>query len=63
MQYLSPKTLFSIFNADSEAFTSLDFNQIKKRALAEFELSGKLTIKVNSKELSKNDILQLIDQI
>jgi hypothetical protein len=62
MQYLSPKTLFSIFNADIESFISLDFNQIKKRALAEFELSGKLTINVNSKELSKNDILQLIDQ-
>jgi hypothetical protein len=61
MQYLSPIKILSSFLNNNEDFTKIDFNVLKRRILAEFELSGNPTITSEEGEFSKNDILGIFE--
>jgi hypothetical protein len=62
MQYQSP---FELLGITPEETTAASFSPVmlRKKLLAEFELSGKLTIEVPGGELSKNDVMELTDQL
>jgi hypothetical protein len=62
MQYQSP---FKLLGITPEELNTATFNPVmlRKKLLAEFELTGKPTITVPGGELSKNDVLSLIDEI
>jgi len=62
MQYQSPIKVLSSFLNEGENFSKTDLNMLKRRILAEFELSGKSTISTAEGEFSKNDILAIFDK-
>ena len=57
MQYKSPIRLLSAFLNKNEKIEDLDHGFLKKRILAEFELLGKVTIKIEEGELTKNEAI------
>jgi hypothetical protein len=61
MQYQSPIKILSSFLNDNVDFSNTDFNVLKRRILAEFELSGNPTISTEEGEFSKNDILDIFE--
>jgi len=61
MQYHSPIKILNSFLHSNEDFTKIDFNILKRRILAEFELSGLSTIETEDGEFSKNDILNIFE--
>jgi hypothetical protein len=63
MQYQSPFKVLTPFLRHNESLTKLDFLSLKKRILAEFELSGKTSIAIDGNEFSKNEIILLIDNL
>jgi hypothetical protein len=60
MQYSSP---FSIFGIDLNNTESLNPGLLKKKMMAEFELSNAVTINTPAGEFSKHDILELLEQL
>lgn len=64
MQYISP---FSILGIDIEEIIqkpdSINISFLRKKLLAEFELNNSITIKTPAGELSKNDVLVVLDQL
>ena len=63
MQYKSPIKTLTPFLQKNEKLEEMDLNSLKKRILAEFELSGKSSIKTKSGEFSKSDILAIIENV
>jgi len=63
MQYQSPFRVIIPFLNQNEIFHKLDFSLLKRKILAEFELSGKTSILINGNEFSKNDIFQLFENL
>ncbi len=61
MQYVSPIT-FLPPGLDGE-ITPKDLKLAKQKLLAEFELSGTTTVPVGGREMSRNDVLKLFDQL
>jgi hypothetical protein len=62
MQYQSPIKVLSSFLNEGEDFSKTDLNILKRRILAEFELSGNSTISTGEGEFSKNDILAIFEK-
>jgi hypothetical protein len=64
MQYISPFVLLGI---DLEEINrkpdSINVSFLRKKMLAEFELNNSVTIKTPAGELSKNDVLVVMDQL
>lgn len=60
MQYKSPVKILSSFIPEEELH-KIEFGTIKKRILAEFELSGQTTITVGAGDFSKNDIFSILE--
>jgi hypothetical protein len=64
MQYISPFSLLGIDVKEiSQNPNTLNVSVLKKRMLAEFELSKSVTIETPSGELSKNDVLVIFEQL
>ena len=61
VRYVSPILLMDL--PTSSSFDKKDLLLSKKKMLAELELAGTTTVAIKGKELSKNDILQLFDQM
>lgn len=64
MQYISPFSLLGINVEEvSQKADSINISFLRKKMLAEFELSQSVTIKTPAGELSKNDVLVVLDQL
>ena len=61
MQYKSPVKILKTFLHNSEDLLNLDLGILKRRLLAEFELSGTPTLVTDEGEFSKNDILEIFE--
>ena len=61
MQYISPLSFLPA--GTGTALTAPELKLAKHKLLAEFELTGATTIPIGGKELSRNDVLQLFDQL
>ncbi|HEX3009423.1 MAG TPA: hypothetical protein VHO90_17590 [Bacteroidales bacterium] len=64
MQYISPFRLLGLDITEiSQNPDSINVSFLKKKLLAEFELSNSATIGTEAGELSKNDVLEILDQL
>lgn len=63
MQYKSPIKILTHFLQKGENLKDISFIHLKKRVLAEFELSNKLTIRTSKGDFSKNEIINIFDSI
>ncbi|HEX3006557.1 MAG TPA: hypothetical protein VHO90_02970, partial [Bacteroidales bacterium] len=64
MQYISPFRLLGLDITEiSQNPNSVNVSFLKKKLLAEFELSNTVTIETEAGELSKNDVLGILDQL
>lgn len=64
MQYISPFSLLGIdIKEISQKPDSINVSFLRKKMLAEFELSQSVTIKTPAGELSKNDVLVVLNQL
>jgi hypothetical protein len=61
MQYTSPLSILPINSTNT--ITKKEVTLAKRKLMAEFELLGSTTITLNKKELSRNDVLQLFDEL
>ena len=59
MQYVSPLS----FLPTDGAYGPKELTLAKRKLMAEFELTGSTTIPIGGKELSRNDVIKLFDQL
>lgn len=58
--YIAP---FALFDLDAAAFSEAEWKACRKKILAEFELTGELTITWKDRSFDKSTLLQLLDEI
>lgn len=63
MQYRSPIAVLGHFLNANEKFSIITHTELRKRILAEFELTSEISLKINSSEYSKNDLLIALDDL
>lgn len=64
MQYKSPLSFLDIdLSNGSVDFSTINFNLLKKKYMAEFELTNSVTIATPMGEMSKNDVINFFDTI
>ncbi len=61
MQYISPLTFLPAGTLAS--FNSRELKLAKNKMLAEFELTGSTSIQIGGKEMTRNDVLKMFDQL
>jgi hypothetical protein len=63
MEFLSPLTLLKEFIGPIEKGQEINFNKVKKKLLAEFDLSDDGVLEINGKTLNKSEALQLLEDL
>ena len=63
MQYKSPIKALTPFLQKNEKLGEIDLNVLKKRILAEFELSGKVILKTEAGKFNKSDFIDIMDEL
>ncbi len=63
MTYTSPLHLLASLDIEAENITDESITRVRKKLIADFNLNGKISIKINSKEYTKDEILKNIDKL
>ncbi len=63
MPYQSPLHILDSLNIEPDELVVEDINRLRKKILAEFSLSTDISIKINDKSYTKDEVLKIIDQL
>jgi hypothetical protein len=64
MEFVSPFQLFALLNVEiSERYSKLQFKQVRKMWMAEFELNGNEPILINENYYSRGEVVKILDRI
>ncbi|MDR6562756.1 MULTISPECIES: hypothetical protein [unclassified Arcicella] len=63
MPYQSPLHILDSLNIEPDELVVEDINRLRKKILAEFSLSTDISIKLNDKSYTKDEVLKIIDQL
>ncbi len=63
MTYNSPLHLLTSLNIDANEVNDESIIRVRKKLIADFNLNGKISIKINNKEYTKDEILKDIDKL
>lgn len=63
MAYSSPLHLLESLDLNPEELSAEGITRVRKKLLADFNLSGQVTLKIKDKEYSKDEILKTIDKL